>query len=99
VFFSRFLCCATLLRLFPKKIAEKIQSLGLNEASLFETGNKLKNDYYVKRGNENTSLSLSDEKLALIKVYHNDKGKCRKSKPNFFQACMGAAAKVKTKTG
>ena len=65
----------------PKKIAEKIQSLGLNEASLFENGNKLKNEY-VKRESKN-QLSLSDEKLALIKVYHTIRENAAKVSPTF----------------
>ncbi|HAO05261.1 MAG: bacillithiol biosynthesis cysteine-adding enzyme BshC [Chitinophagaceae bacterium] len=79
----------------PKKIAEKIQSLGLNEASLFETGNKLK-DYYVKKETK-YQLSLSDEKLALIKIYHNIRESATKVNPTFSRHVWALQQKSKQK--
>lgn len=81
--------------IIPKKITEKIQLLGLATNELFESSNSLK-DNYVKKMSANR-LSLSDEKLALIKAYHSIRESATKVDPTLSKHVWALQEKSKHK--
>ena len=81
--------------IIPQNIADIIQSLGLRMDKIFES-NKALHDFFVQQESKNR-LSLSDEKLALIKTYHTIRESATKVDPTFSKHVWALQEKAKQK--